>query len=324
MRATLLALCLFTATTLFASTPETNTPLGTATELQLPPFQSSSLSRDLPIRALHFADDHTLMVLGASALWQWRIEERSLHRLILGGKTPLTHLGTDGISWFAASPTELFQVRWDQGRVFRFPLPAGGAPLGFGGSGDDFWLVHSQGLLKFDRYGHTLSPRLGTPSLSPEDHAVLRPERKALWYVHGAKLFRIDLGGDGEPVPVLAAKHPLLGLAAAGRGFLAYTAHAVLRLTPEGKLKRSIPVEGRRQLAQVFVGDDLHAYLFSDQLLEVYRLKERQVERYRLPLDEGETPGEMAVQGHVLALTVDGHPRLFHLRFSLPPGPVGS
>ena len=98
-----------------------------------------------------------------------------------------------------------------------------------------------------------------------------------------------------------------------GHEVISPTAHSVLRVDALGKLKQSIPVEGSRQLLAMHVTPEAHAYLFNDQLLEVFVPKGQLAFRYRLPLEDGEKVTKLELNGLRLALIVGGKPRVFTL-----------
>lgn len=296
--------------------------LGTVSEILMPPYQASALEHEMPVADVQYSGDKILLILGQESLFQWDIDGRKLKRLTLTKEAereqtgPLVRLGSDGVSLFAAADGALFQIQWHEGRVFRYQnaAAAGGHALAFAGEGDTFWWVHDQALFRFDRYGKTLTPQRRVPLLSNASHAVLDAPAEVLWFIKGKRLFRLDLKrSDSQPAAVLQAKHALIDLQLVGHEVIAPTAHTVLRIDPSGKLKRSIPVEGSRQLLAMHVTPEAHAYLFNDQLLEVFLPKERSALRYRLPLEDGEKINKIELVGHRLALIVDGKPRLFTL-----------
>ncbi len=296
--------------------------LGTVSEMLMPPYQSAAMERELPAADLRFANAKQLWVIGQDSLFLWDVDGRKLKRLTLtpeNDKTeigPLALLGTDGISMFAAADGALFQVGWEQGRVLRYQSAAAtvGRPLALDAAGDTIWLVHNNAVLSLDRYGKKLKPVRHVPLLQGVTKAVIDANAKVLWFVKGKRLFRLAIDReDVQPAAVLEAKHALLDLELSGSSLVVPTAHTVLLLSPEGKLERSIPVEGSRKLLAVHVSKDAHAYLFNDQLLEVFLTKEKQTLRFRLPLEDDDKVAKIALSGRRLAVLVDGKPRVFTL-----------
>lgn len=290
---------------------------GHVTEILLPGFQQSALAKDLPAGDLLFTTPNSLMILGERSIWEWRLADRALRRLPLSdGDATGSHLvsfGTSGVHLFAAAEDALFQVDWEQGRVFRYsnPLPPT-HPLGFAGKGDNFWLLQAGSLLKFDVTARSLVPRIKAPFLLTHDKPLLDPETKILWILRGTTLFRVNLADpSGQFTAKLTARHRLLDLQTSASGLLMHTAHTVMRISNEGKLLRSIPVEGRRKLVKMTITNEAHAYLFDDHLLEIFRLRDQRTLRVRLPLEDTEPVTTLRISGALVALVADGRPRIF-------------
>lgn len=284
-------------------------------DLQLPTFQQAALAADEPVQDLLLEPTGVTWLLGRTSLWRWAAESKSLKRLKFGDpklaeQDVLRHLGTDGLSVFAAGEGALYQAQWTQGRVFRYPLQPKAPTFGFAGFGDDFWLVQATGLFQFDRYGRTLQPKSTGVQLSKGDLTYFDTQRKTLWVARKTKLIKQVLGGSA-PVVTLNASHRLLGIAPGDNELILHTAHAVLRVDSNGKLKGSIPVESRRKLVSMNVTKDAHAYLFDDNLLEIYDVKKLTVTRYRLPLEGVTEIKALAISGSFVALLADGRPRTF-------------
>ncbi len=305
-----------------ATAKDTADGLGPVSEILMPPYQASALEHEQPVADLRFSGPKQLLILGQDSLFQWDIDGRKLQRLTLTKEAEreqsgaLAKLGSDGVNLFAAADGALFQIQWQDGRVFRYQNAAanGGHALSFAGDGDDFWWVHDLALFRFDRYGKTLTPQRRVPLLVNASHAVMDAKAQVLWFEKGKRLFRLDLTReDSQPVAVLQAKHTLIDLQMVGHEVISPTAHSVLRVDALGKLKQSIPVEGSRQLLAMHVTPEAHAYLFNDQLLEVFVPKGQLAFRYRLPLEDGEKVTKLELNGLRLALIVGGKPRVFTL-----------
>ena len=296
--------------------------LGTVSEVLMPPYQAGAMEREFPASDLRFANAKQLWVIGQDSLFQWDIDGKKLKRLTLTPDNdkaqigPLALLGTDGVSMFAAADGALFQVSWEQGRVYRYQSTSAtaGRPLAFDADGDTVWLVHNNAVLTLDRYGKTLKPLRHVPLLQGVTKAALDASAKVLWFVKGKRLFRLAIDReDAQPAAVLEAKHALIDLKLSGHELIAPTPHTILLLSPEGKLVRSIPVEGARRILAVHVGEGSHAYLFNDQLLEVFLTKEKATLRFRLPLEDDDKITKIALSGRRLGVIVDGKPRVFTL-----------
>lgn len=288
-----------------------------ATEIGLPRYHESTMESDLKAPEFLFDRDHHLWILGKTALWQWRPDERKLSRMTLhqpksDGST-LARLATDGINLFASSRSTVYQVIPGDGRVFRYPsASATGAPR-FVGFGDDFWWLAGTRLFKLDRYGKTLASRGDASWVAKAGASAYFPETRNFYWTLGKKLVRAKLDGTAEPRAVFSAKQPLLDVQAAADHLIAHTAHTVLRLEPDGTVLQAIPVEGRRKLVRMHISEERHAYLFDDQLLEVYDLKTKSASRYALPLDDGESITRLALSGTYAAIAFGDIVRLFRL-----------
>lgn len=290
-----------------------------ATELSLPRFHAGTLEADSKQPDFVFDREQALWILGGTSLWVWKPVERKLRRMKLhdpqSDGTPLAALATDGINLFASSKATVYQVAPGDGRVFRYPrVPAAGkrAPR-FIGRGDDFWWLPGEALLKLDRYGKKLAPRGDAGFLAKAGRIAYAAEQGTLFWTEGKTLMRGRPDGKAPPKGVFSAKHPLLDVQAEGGHLVAHTAHTVLRLSHTGAVLQSIPVEGRRRLVRMHVGEDRHAYLFGDQLLEVYELATKTATRYALPLDENEKIGRLALAWPLMAVVADGAVRVFRL-----------
>lgn len=287
-------------------------------EIVLPAFQSASLASDEPFRDLLLEPNGTVWMLGRTSLWRWASDTRTLKRLKLGDeaaieKAGLARLGSDGISLFALGESAMVQAQWSEGRVFRYNLSPRGSALGFSGFGDDFRIAHTAGLFHFDRYGRTLRPELAKGTrLEATDRTLYDAKSKTLWVARKNKLLRLRANA-AKPVVTLTATHLLRGLAQVDGELILHTAHAVLLVGSNGKLKQSIPVEGRRKLKSMDVSVETHAYFFDDDLLEVFRPKEQTVRRYPLPVDGADVVSNVTLRAKYLALIADGRPRLFRV-----------
>lgn len=317
-----LLIALYTALAGHAYAQGQDQALGTVSEMLMPPYQSAALERELPASDFRFANAKQLWVVGQDSLFLWDIDTKRLKRLTLTPDNekatigPLALLGSDGISMFAAADGALFQVGWEQGRVFRYQSASAtiGRPLALDADGDKVWLAHNNAVLTLDRYGKKMKPIRHVPLLQGVAKGLLDAPAKTLWFVKGKRIFRLQVDReDMQPAAVLEAKHAILDLKLSGHSLIAPTAHTVLLLTPEGKLERSIPVEGSRRIVAIDVTKDAHAYLFSDQLLEVFLTKDKTTLRFRLPLENDEKITKIALLGRRLAVLSNGKPRVFTL-----------
>ncbi len=285
----------------------------TVSEYRLPGFQTAALDQDLPAVDAVLAGPTTLWFLGKHNLWTWHLEGGRLARIALP-KGEWQKLHFDGQSIYAAGTTGVFQVQIAQKRYFSYdlPVPGTGEALGFGGEGDELWLLHARALMKIDRYGKTLAPKLPAGALQKDDLVALDAATETLWIARGKQLLRQSV--RSEPEVVLTAKHPLFGLAFSAGQVILHTEHSVLRLdAATGKTLKSIPVEGGRKLAAMAVTKERHSYAFDDHLLEVFDLKNKAARSYRLPLDTDDRIELVLSAGDTAAVVVNGRPRAYKL-----------
>lgn len=289
----------------------------TVSEYRLPGYQSSLLEADLPASDAVLAGSSTLWFLGKQNLWSWRLADGRLSRIALP-KGEWQRLFFDGLSVYAAGTTGLFQVQVAQKRLFSYDIPkvsgaAGpGDALGFGGEGDELWLLHARALMKIDRYGKTLTAKLPGAAVQKGDLLAFDSERQTLWIARGKQLIAAPF--QAESKVVVTAKHHLDGLAYAPGQVVLHTEHSVFRIDAATmKPLKSIPVQGGRKLTAMAIGKEHHAYAFDDHLLEVFDLKAKVAHSYRLPLETDQTVELVTTTGDTAAVLVSGHPKAFKL-----------
>ena len=294
--------------------------LATAREIRLPAYQQAALLKDSPINDVDFQQIDTLTMIGKSSIWHWDIAGGNLQRLQLTQSpnpledSSLRRLGSDGISEFAASDTRLYQVAWSSKRVLEFDLTLPGQILNFAGSGDNFWLLRATQLVQIDRYGKTVIPKLRLKPVNQPDRALYDPQRQRLWFTQRNSLLSQDTTDQNNtPKVILKLKQRILDIQATKQEIVAHTQHAVMRMSHEGKLKRAIPVEGRRRLVAMAITGSQHGYLFDDHVVEIYSTKSHQGRRFRLPLGNEEQVRLMHVNNNLIVILANDKPRLFTL-----------
>lgn len=302
-----------------------NVVLRHATELSLPRYQAELLRQDTLAEEFLFGQDHELWVLGKSALWRWDLDTRKLSRLKLplgnSDSASLLTMASDDLSLYAATANAVFQIGIEDQRVFRF-LPGRSLDTAakgttkvtkIFGAGDDFWWLNQNQLWRIDRYTKKL---LATPV--PDTLPKLRalsfaPDTRQLYWITDNQLFRQGPDWSKPAKLVFKTKKKLLDVQFRDGTVFLLTQFAALRLSRDGELLQSIPVEGQRRLARMSISEGQHAYLFHDQLLEVFNLGTRQAARYALPIDATAKFGRMLLKGAMLVLSVDGELRCFRL-----------
>lgn len=291
------------------------TPASAATisEYRLPGFQTAALEQDLPAVDALLAGNKTLWFLGRQNLWTWQLAEGRLTRIALP-KDEWQKLHFDGLSVYAAGAKSLFQVQIAQKRYLAYDLPlsTAGDSLGFGGEGDELWLVHSTALMKLDRYGKALTPKAPSPPLQKGDLVAFDAQSGTLWVARGKQLLRLN--DNNQFKTALTAKNALTGLALSDGQVILHTEHSVLRLDAKsGKTLKSIPVQGGHKLATMTINSDQHVYVFDDHLVEAFDLKAKLSRSYRLPLEPEDKIDRVTAVGDTAAVLVNGRPRAYQL-----------
>ncbi len=292
-----------------------------AFEVILPGFQKAALRKDAPLQDILFKENN-LVITGNHNLWVWNTNRNELKRYPLQKKTKgvfkLRNLGTDGRSLFAASSNTLYQISQaaSKTKIMKFRLPHGknGLTLGFAGTGDDFWWMHTSGILRIDRYGKTLIPTFGPMKLTRKHRIHFDIKSKYLWTAKDNVLTRINLGVRPPTKKiVLRAKNNFRGIGGSTNGVVLHTSRSVLRIDNEGKILQAIPVEGHRGLLKMSHQDEVDSFLFSDRLLEVYDSSTKSVAFHSLPIESTKGIRSLAVQKDYVAVLQRGNVHLYKL-----------
>jgi hypothetical protein len=269
---------LFHALSCFANEASAAATLARTEEIILPSYLQGVLTEHLPIVDIITSGERGLWLISKGSLWLWRLESKGLTHMNLDqgdpSHAPLQVLGSDGIAIFAASKSNLYQIIWPDRRIFRYSLPHGPdeSTLGFSGSGDDFRIVHTRGILRFDRYGKTVKLEQPFRTSLKEGKVKYHPQDNTLWRIQGKILEKANANEPNLNFKMLLKTHyPLTDLTDDGVGMAVHTPYALLRISNIGKIIKSIPVEGRRSLLAMNLTKQSHAYIFSDGLLEIYR-----------------------------------------------------
>jgi hypothetical protein len=252
--------------------------LAHAEEFTLPTYLKGVLAEQFPIVDLMPSGERGFWLISKGSLWLWRLEAKGLTHINLDqgepSHAPLQVLGSDGIGIFAASASSLFQITWPDRRVFRYSLPKGPneSSLGFSGSGDDFRIIHTRGILRFDRYGKTVKLEHPFQVSLKDGKFKYHPQDKTLWRIQGKVLEQASLDEQDLKFKMLLKTHyPLADLSDDGNGMAVHTPYALLRVNAAGKIIKSIPVEGRRSLLAININQKAHAFIFSDGVIEIYK-----------------------------------------------------
>ncbi len=144
------------------------------------------------------------------------------------------------------------------------------------------------------------------------DYVEIDTDSEVLWFAKGGQITTLDLKSNLVRV-ILDAKHDIYDLKIQDAAVVAHTPYALIRYDLAGKLMQVIPVKGKRRLLKMDLNKDTHAYLFSDRLLETYKLPEKKLERYRLNFEKAKYAKSFQTSKNSVALLIDGNPRYFEL-----------
>lgn len=296
----------------FSNEAFAETSLARTEEILLPTYLQGVLKEHLPILDIKAFEERGFWLLSSGSLWIWRLESKGLTEINLDqgdpSQAPLQVLGSDGIAMFAASKSNLFQITWPDRRVFRYSLPHGPdeTTLGFSGTGDDFRIVHTRGILRFDRYGKTVKLEQEFNSILKGGKIKYRPQDNTLWRIDGKILEKANAKEPNLHFKMLLKTHyPLTDLADDGQGMAVHTPYALLRISNLGKIIKSIPVEGRRSLLAMNITAQSHAYIFSDGLLEIYRPGNSTALSAKINLPSEAKIKKLIIEGDLIGILTD-------------------
>lgn len=292
--------------------PSPSLTLAHAEEFSLPTYLKGVLAEHFPIVDMMPSGERGFWLISKGSLWLWRLEAKGLTQINLDqgepSHTPLQVLGSDGIGIFAASASSLFQIIWPDRRVFRYTLPKGlnESTLGFSGSGDDFRIVHTRGILRFDRYGKTIKLEHPFKVSLKDGKFKYHPLDKTLWRIQGKVLEQAILVGENLDFKMLLKTHyPLVDLNDDGNGMAVHTPYALLRVNSAGKIIKSIPVEGRRSLLAMTITQKTHAFIFSDGVIEIYKSSNATLLSAKINLASEEKIKKIIVEDDLVGVLTD-------------------
>lgn len=323
-------------TSVAAETPNSLEAKVEAKEIILSPFKTESITTEGPIRGAvvtssqnepnvaKFADKPAIWMVGGESLWRWDLASNLLTRIALprisvekDSKKSFCCIGSDGVNVFVADQDNLYVLQLLNQKIFKISLPKEkfGEIRAFTGEGDDFWLVFSRGLARFDRYSKTLGTTFITKNSLKEIPYKSKHANVFMIKSHRT-LSMLDLSTDKSRITqIFKTSIPILDLQNSGNGLILSTAHSVLRIDYSGNVLQSMPVENRRTLLAMDINPKSHSYLFSDGLLEVYNPINKKIQRYALSLNHPIDIKEIRLTGEFLVLINSSSIRAF----SLPP-----
>lgn len=286
-------------------------------EIIIPEFQATAIAKEGAVVDTLITGD-TLWILTTKILWKWNYLDRKVQKITLIQKSEaerLLTLGFDGLNLYVSFTSGVYQFAVKQGKVFKYPFP-NSKPLKnaqFYGHGDSFWLVANDQINKIDRYGKIILPIAKTPEGANSSIAGFDAEHQLFWYADKNTLYKWAIRSEQKPEKILQLKQLIKSVVAKNEGVIVTTSQTVLISDGSGKRIQTIPVEKGRKIVSSSNQEDLHAYLFNDQILETFDLKTQTIGRYLLPIDAVAKIQGVKVGAGLVYLIADGKVRLFAL-----------
>jgi ligand-binding sensor domain-containing protein len=292
--------------------------MGTTREIVLPAFQFDKMKQDLPIVSAVMDSGDAMWLAGKQSIWRWQLKSNQLQRIQLvkdGSGGPLREIVIHDDSLFAMTSRDLFQVKFNPLKAIRLKSN-GVATKGIAmipGGRHLYWITTS-GVYAADPMQRSLMHLTNAPELAADDKAVFVWEDGRLWYSHNGKLYIRDMiASKAETREILATKQKLKAIYRSGDEIYVHTRFSVLRYDLQGKLLQTIPVQGDRKLVLMEPSEDMHTYLFSDKLLEIYQLQSKKTRQFQLNIGRVQQASRLVVHGTMIGLVLDGRPRAFQL-----------
>lgn len=288
-------------------------------ELLLPGFQQEIIQRDYPISDLVINNKHSVWILGQTALWDWNLIGNNLSKIQLlkkpGGH--LKQLRRSQQEIFVASDKSLFYIKFNPAKTLIFkPKNETKKVKSFGiftHDGGVFW-IKSRDVWYLNIKNRNLEHWGFHPQIENDSKVFFDHLNKKLWVMEDQKLLFHDYEHPKSKFrQSLKVIDRFRGIEMLSRRITLFTQHTILLGDSNGKIIRSIPVEGSRRLVQGQIKANQHTYLFHDKFIQVYKPTEKT--SYFSKLETGRVKVANALDAHrsFIALTLDGAPRIFQL-----------
>ncbi len=249
-----------------------------STPIAFSDHQSSKLKKDLPFSDLMFDSHNRVWLAGKSALWLFDHANKTLKKIRLrsDNKFPIRKLIHKNGFLFAASDRNLYRIELDPFKVLVFSHPSykSGGTSSITSDSANIWWVHDDGLIKISTGKKTFVQRVAD---IPVKKAIswFDAKNRQLWLIKGGQVAVSDLRLKKPQNKVIYnAKYAFIGIQPLAESVLIHSNYTVLKFNQNQQLDQIIPVENKRKLIAFAVKPQLQSYLFSDQLLEIYDLKQ--------------------------------------------------
>lgn len=271
----------------------------------------------MPARDIGITERSQLWILGQESLWHWNLVSKRVKQIKLPTSRPLKHLHISD-SVVVSDDINLFSITPDPLKVLSFPLPdkTKGSSMGIVSYGSQTFWMRTDGIYVIGE-GNKNLVKIHSHSFSPHAATLYQymPQHQTLWFVQKTALFRFPYNGKMKLVANL--QDPILHTQVFNDELYALTPNAILRISAEGKLLQTVPVEGKRQIALASFEPEAHTFLFHDGLLELLVPGTQNSVHYSLDLPVSQA-SRMAIRGSFLVLILGGNPRAFQLSSGRP------
>ncbi|MBP6217905.1 MAG: hypothetical protein KA436_04910 [Oligoflexales bacterium] len=292
-------------------------------ELLLSPYQQEVLAKDLPASGITFDRKGRVWIAGKTSLWLWDLHERRLRQIELsaGSFSDSTQLRSFGGWVLIAKSGSLFQIDIESLKVFHYELTSNVSYKSISISSDRdssfYWLLN-QGVYSIHPEEKSLKP-VFQHKIPVDSQALFFKQMNRLWIIDQKSIHTLDYQTDAtmaQSKNIFQTTDHLLGVYTDGEEVYAHTKYSVIRFSKEGKVLQAIPVEGLAKIVLMHVDGDSHSYLLSNRMLEIYFPLKEVSKVFSLDLGRVKKASYLQRQGSMLALILDGSPRIFQLEGS--------
>jgi len=241
--------------------------------------QLEQLKSDVPFSDLMFDSNQRLWLSGKSSLWLFDHSNKSLKKIRIRTEKqfPIKKLTHRNGYLFAASDRELYRIELQPFKVivFKHPSYKSGSTSSLATGTDDIWWVHDDGLIHIST---SKKPRLNRVADISIKKVIswFDAKNQQLWSLKGGQIITTDFRHKNPQSKVIHdAKHAFINIEPLDEGVLVHSNHTVLKFNQNQQLDQIIPVEDQRKLIAFNIKPQIQGYLFNDQLLEIYNLKQQ-------------------------------------------------
>ena len=306
-----------------ASVASTDKLLATI-ELSLQAYQQQRLNMDLPASSISLDHQQGLWITGQRSVWKWNFAGSKLFEInLVNDEAPTPDQRLKKIaSWdgelLVASHRKIFKVSFDPLKVIEFRASDEEAktPQTFGlqVQANRFFWLKSTGVWTMNKKEQILTKLYAHPHLKIGDKPAIDISQKKLWIIRKNKLLAYSYEQEKKkPEVLLEIKYPFTGIKISGPDLIVHTRHTVLVLDKSGVIQKTIPVEAKRKLVLADIHLGQHSYLFHDRFLEVHKTREMRSLYSKVKIGRVKRAGQMIARKNMLALILDGKPRVFQI-----------